>query len=118
MIGWWNCDGLRFVEHYAINPAFRSSGYGSVLLSEWMNDEDIPVILEIEPVVDDLTQRRKNFYLRLGFKENDIKHFQPPYHKDTKAVELWIMSYPEKISMEVYRKFYQKQCNQITSVYR
>ncbi len=113
IIGWWNCDGIRFVEHYAITPDSRSSGYGSIFLSEWMSDNEIPVLLEIEPVVDAITQRRKNFYLKLGFVQNEIKHYLPPYHKETGSVEMWVMSYPRLIEPEEYLRFYRKQCEEI-----
>ncbi len=112
-IGWWICDGLRFVEHYAIAPEHRSSGYGSSFLKGWMQENDTPVVLEIEPVTDETTLRRHKFYSGLGMKDNYIKHFQPPYHKETGPVELWLMSYPGTISGDTYRKFYQKQCKEI-----
>jgi GNAT superfamily N-acetyltransferase len=108
-IGWWNCGDLRYAEHYAIHPNCRSAGYGSRFLSEWMAESEIPVLLEIEPVVDGITQRRQNFYTRLGFKDNGIVHYQPPYHKETGAVKLWLMSYPQTVSKEDYEKFQLKQ---------
>ncbi len=118
IIGWWNCENLRFVEHYAIAPEYRSSGYGSSFLSEWINDSITPVLLEIEPVVDEITQRRKKFYMNLGFLENNIKHKQPPYHKETGYVEMQIMSYPRLIEEKDYQTFYQKQCSEIMPVFR
>jgi hypothetical protein len=69
--------------------------------------------LEIEPIVDEITQRRHNFYRKLGFKDNPIVHYQPPYHKNTQAVKLWLMSYPQPVSKEDYDKFYLKQQTEI-----
>jgi hypothetical protein len=69
--------------------------------------------LEIEPVVDEITQRRHNFYRKLGFKDNTIIHYQPPYHKETEALNLWLMSYPQPISEERYKKFQLKQQTEI-----
>ncbi len=117
IIGWWYCNNLLFVEHFAIASEHRSSQYGSTFLSEWMNNSPFPVLLEIEPVIDELTQRRKNFYTRLGFVENDVKHYQPPYHKETGAVEMWIMSYPRLIEGTDYQNFYRKQCTEIMPVF-
>jgi ribosomal protein S18 acetylase RimI-like enzyme len=108
-IGWWDCGDLRYIEHYAIHPGFRSAGHGSRFLSEWLNDSNIPVLLEIEPVTDEITRRRQAFYRRLGFKDNPIIHCQPPYHKDTAAVRLRLMSYPRPITNECYERFYKKQ---------
>lgn len=112
-IGWWDCPGLRYVEHYAVHPEYRSSGYGSVFLSEWIKESDIPVLLEIEPVTDDISRRRQSFYKRLGLKENDIRHWHPPYHRGMDRVELWLMSYPDPIQKDTYNMFIQKQRTEI-----
>jgi ribosomal protein S18 acetylase RimI-like enzyme len=112
-IGWWNCGDLRFVEHYAIHPACRSQGYGSLFLSGWINQNSLPVLLEIEPVTDDISRRRQQFYRKLGFKDNAIKHRQPPYHKGEKPLNMWLMSYPHEISTNCYERFYFKQQKEI-----
>jgi GNAT superfamily N-acetyltransferase len=112
-IGWWNCGDLRFVEHYAIHPDHRSKGYGSRFLSGWINQDTLPVLLEIEPAVDETSRRRQNFYRKLGFKDNVIKHCQPPYHKGEKPLNLWLMSYPREISANCYERFYSKQRTEI-----
>lgn len=112
-IGWWDCGDLSFVEHYAIHSGSRSSGYGSAFLSEWMKGQSKSIILEIEPVVDEITLRRKNFYTRLGFVENDIEHTQPPFHKETGAVPMRIMSYPQSISKDTYVRYSKKQREEI-----
>jgi hypothetical protein len=39
------------------------------------------VILEIDPPVDSFSIRRKDFYLRLGFHENNYQHYHPAYRK-------------------------------------
>jgi ribosomal protein S18 acetylase RimI-like enzyme len=109
LIGWWNCGDLRFIEHYAIHPNHHSRGHGSRLLSEWINQNSRPVLLEIEPVADELSRKRQQFYHRLGFKDTTVEHYQPPYHKGEKSLNLWLMSYPHAISMDCYKKFYFKQ---------
>jgi hypothetical protein len=113
-IGWWDCGEWRFVEHYAINTPYRSLGYGSRLLSGWMKQSQLPVLLEIEPVVDGLTLRRQRFYHRLGFVDNiSVKHRQPPYHKGDAPLDLWLMSYPCKITDTAYERFYFMQKTEI-----
>ncbi|MDR1170465.1 MAG: GNAT family N-acetyltransferase [Prevotellaceae bacterium] len=112
-IGWWNCGDLRFIEHYAIHPDYRSRGYGSRLLSEWIKQSSLPVLLEIEPPADELSRKRQQFYYKLGFRDNDVKHSQPPYHKNEKPLKLWLMSYPREISANCYQKFYRKQLTEI-----
>jgi ribosomal protein S18 acetylase RimI-like enzyme len=113
LIGWWDCGDLRFIEHYAVHPDYRSRGYGSRLLSGWIKQNSLPVLLEIEPPIDELSRRRQLFYRKLGFRDNAVKHYQPPYHKEEKTLKLWLMSYPHEISSIVYEKFYFKQRTEI-----
>ncbi len=113
LIGWWECPGVRFAEHYAIHPDLHSSGYGSRFLKEWMAESATPVLLEIEPPVDEITNRRLNFYKRLGFHENNIYHLQPPYHAGMGPLHLEILSYPQVISGATYQAFVHKQRTEI-----
>jgi GNAT superfamily N-acetyltransferase len=112
-IGWRDCGELRFVEHYAIHPAYHSQGYGSLFLSGWINQSSLPVLLEIEPAVNETSRRRQQFYRKLGFRDNAVKHYQPPYHKGEKSMNLWLMSYPHEISTNCYEKFCFKQRTEI-----
>ncbi|MDR3047829.1 MAG: GNAT family N-acetyltransferase [Bacteroidales bacterium] len=112
-IGWWKCIDLLYVEHFAIHPNYRSQGYGQLFLSEWIAKKKMPIILEIEPVMDKLTLRRQKFYHRLGFKTNNIVHVQPPYHKDTEALNLWLMSYPHLILKNQYAVLKNQQLTEI-----
>ncbi|MDR0972351.1 MAG: GNAT family N-acetyltransferase, partial [Prevotellaceae bacterium] len=104
-VGWWNFGAFRYLEHFAVNPLCRSEGYGSLILSEWIRADVLPVVLEIEPVTDELTHRRQSFYHRLGFCDNSMIHVQPPYHPTTQPVTLWIMSYPAPILAHTYEEF-------------
>jgi GNAT superfamily N-acetyltransferase len=113
LIGWWDCGDLRFIEHYTIHPHYRSCGQGSRLLSGWIQQNSLPVLLEIEPVIDEISRKRQRFYHKLGFKNNSLIHYQPPYHKEEKPLELWLMSYPHEISTNDYEKFYFKQRTEI-----
>jgi hypothetical protein len=63
------------------------------------------VILEIDPPVDSISIRRKDFYLRLGFHENKYQHYHPAYRKQNAPHELVILSYPRNISDMEYTKF-------------
>ncbi|MDR2765554.1 MAG: GNAT family N-acetyltransferase [Tannerella sp.] len=112
-LGWWDCGDLRFAEHFVIHPSCRSRGYGSRFLSEWMRGSDLPVLLEIEPVKDETTRRRQRFYHRLGFKDNEMTYYQPPYHREMQAVHLWLMSWPQPLTQRSYEKFRQLQLTEI-----
>ncbi len=108
-IGWWQCDAWRFAEHYAIAPEARSSGYGSRFLQEWMKESDDPVVLEIEPEIDDITRRRRVFYHRLGFRYNaGIDYYQLPFHRELQPLKLWLLTWPDDMQENDFQKFYQK----------
>ncbi|MDF9410550.1 GNAT family acetyltransferase [Brevibacillus laterosporus] len=54
------------------------------------------IILEIDPPVESISIRRKNFYMRLGFMENHYQHKHPAYRKQNVPHELVIMSFPRR----------------------
>lgn len=113
-LGWWTAPRFTFAEHYAIRPGLKSQGHGTRLFAEWLAEAPAPVILEIEPVVDDTTRRRLRFYQRLSFVENPWEHHQPPYHPGMAPVPLRLLSRPGAVSEETYRDFVRKQREEIT----
>lgn len=66
---------------------------------------DKPIILEIDPLVDDVALRRRDFYTRCGYVQNDYKHIHPPYQCANHGHELIIMSYPRAISQAEFDVF-------------
>lgn len=78
-MGWWEYGDFRYIEHLAVSATARSGGYGKKIMRRWMDSSSTPVYLEIEEVVDELTERRLGFYRRLGFEETPFTHLQPPY---------------------------------------
>lgn len=108
-ISFWNSEEFIFIEHLAIAPAYQGKGLGSSLLKPFLECQSVTVILEIEPPVDEITNRRLNFYKSLGFEANSHIHFQPPYHSQDQPLRLNIMSYPNQISRECYDRFSELQ---------
>lgn len=108
-ITFWEFGGVLFGEHLAIDDSLRGKDIGGAAI-KFLKEKSLaagkPLILEIEIPTDPLKRRREQFYLRHGFVMNDIKHFQPPFHKGEAPLELLIMSYPSHISQEVYDRFY------------
>lgn len=86
-MGWWDFGDYRYIEHVAVAPGARSGGYGTRIMHNWRDADPRPVYLEIEEVVDELTRRRRDFYLRLDFVENPGVHVQPPYQHCTPEPE-------------------------------
>lgn len=106
LLGYWTFDDYIYIEHLAVNPALRSGGYGSRIVSKFLSSTDKTIILEIEQVTDELTARRLHFYERLGFRTNPYDHIQPLYHEDDPTgFHLTILSYPHPITPALYDRF-------------
>ena len=65
-----------------------------------------PLILEIDPPVDDISIRRKGFYERCGFVENLYSHTHPPYHVGNHGHDFVIMSSPKMLTPNEYDVFF------------
>lgn len=106
LLGYWEFDDYIYIEHLAINPVIRSGGHGSRILSALIESTSKALILEIEPVENDLTLRRLRFYERLGFQETSYPHRQHRYHDDDpEDFRLVILCHPQIISPELYKQF-------------
>lgn len=111
----WKFDGFTFIEHFAVNPAFRNGGIGSGMLQELVNAETGRVCLEVELPDNDLASRRIGFYRRNRFFLNDYPYMQPSISKGRTPVPLRIMTWKEPVSEEdfetirtvLYREVYR-----------
>lgn len=63
------------------------------------------IILEIDPLVNDVAIRRKGFYERCSFVANSFAHIHPPYQAQNHGHELIVMSYPRAISQKEFDAF-------------
>ncbi|MEI7526089.1 MAG: GNAT family N-acetyltransferase [Mariniphaga sp.] len=109
LISFWKSDEFIFVEHLAISPDFQGKGLGRTLLRLFSKNQTVPVILEIEPPVNETTTRRLRFYESLGFVTNSHLHFQPPFHVGDNPLPLNILTYPIQIDHYLYIRFSQFQ---------
>ena len=100
----WETEKFIYVEHFYIYPHYRGEGWGSRAL-EMLCTRGKTVILEIDPPVDEVAIRRKRFYERCGFAENDAAHIHPPYREGYEGHELTVMSYPRKLTAGEYEAF-------------
>ena len=101
---YWDIGGAFYIEHFCVLPAMRNRHYGQKILNAY---QSVPLILEIDPPVDEISIRRKGFYERCGFVENPYAHVHPPYHHGNTGHELVIMSSPEKLKPNEYDRFYR-----------
>lgn len=109
----WELDGFCFIEYLVVYDKYRNLGYGSEILSviktRWEN-----IVLEAEPPISQIAERRLAFYEKNGFKINTFPYFQPTYHKDEDGIELKLLSCPNYISEpndainKIYKKVYGK----------
>lgn len=101
-LAFWSLGDFNFIEHLAVSPTCRGKGTGTKLVSEFMSETSKPIILEIEPPVDDISIKRMKFYEKLGFVLNEYQYFQIPLRKNHSPSELKIMSYPQKLNEEEF----------------
>lgn len=103
-IGCWKMHDHFYIEHFAITPQLRGQGYGQIVLKQFCRDAQ-KVILEIDPVIDDMSQKRLSFYQYCGFKHNNYQHVHPCYTSGNQPHELKVLSFPQEIGEQVYQLF-------------
>ncbi len=94
-LSYWEFDGFRYVEHFAVNEKHRGKGIGSSIMEYFINECDkIPIILEVEiPESGVGARRRVDFYMRHGFIIwRLVKYIQPPYDDGSETVEMSLMT--------------------------
>jgi ribosomal protein S18 acetylase RimI-like enzyme len=101
----WEFPSFRFVEHIAVDPAIRGGGLGGKLMAAYIEESEIPVLLEVEPPDTELAGRRIGFYERLGFHLNLFDYVQPPLQKGQQDLPLHIMSYPQLLTEDEFAVF-------------
>lgn len=100
----WECSGYAYIEHFAIHPSMRGKDIGSKALKRFCGEHS-PVVLEIDPPIDEVAVRREHFYQRLGFKTNGYAHRHPAYLEHLPPHELVVMSYPHCMTETEYQLF-------------
>lgn len=83
---YWCIEKLRYIEHFCILPSMRNQYYGQKILVAL---QERPLVLQIDPPVDEIAQRRKGFYECCGFVENPYVHVPPLITPNTKDTSLW-----------------------------
>jgi len=104
IIFYWEWDTYRYIEYLAVNPEIRSQGFGSQILRS-ICDSGHTIILEIDPLVNDLSVRRLQFYERAGFALTPYRFVHLPYRLEAEPQELLILSYPKMITKEQHEEF-------------
>lgn len=95
----WSFYCFIYIEHFAIKESLQGKGYGSKTIQYLQNTIDKDIVLEIEQPITLLQKKRLSFYAKLNFVAFKEKYIQPPYHKDSLAVELILMKYSKQKSI-------------------
>lgn len=104
-ISCWLFGDYVYVEHFAVVKNERGRGTGSRIMKMFQQKAARTVILEIDPVCDELTTRRMNFYIRCGFCLNSHAHVHPPYRRGYAGHSLTLMTWPYVIDFATYAVF-------------
>ena len=83
LILYWDFGAYIYVEHFCVEP----------------------IILEIDPLTDDVAVRRKGFYERCGYVANGFAHIHPPYQAANHGHTLIVMSHPRALSQAEFDTF-------------
>lgn len=110
----WHFGSFVYAEHFAIDASARNGGIGGEAMKQFLALCDVPVVLEVEIPVDEMSKRRIGFYERLGYVLDDHVYFQPPYRAGEASLEMRLMTYGEidlklsfdKVSREIHRHVY------------
>ena len=65
-----NCDNAYYLMYFSVIDTLRNKKYGSKILQD-LKEKYGTLFLSIEQPVDELSIRRKNFYLKNGFFETN-----------------------------------------------
>lgn len=79
MLCYWQFATFVYVEYLAVDKSLRGQGMGGRIIRQLAESVDVPVVLEVEPPVDELTKRRVAFYQRHGFQLLTYPYEQPSY---------------------------------------
>lgn len=105
-IAYWTFDEYVYVEHFAINPEMRGCGLGGKILNALINSENKRVILEIDPVTDEMSLARMRFYKSYGFSENAFPHIHPAYRKEYPGHNLLVLTTYGQATAAEYARFF------------
>lgn len=104
LILYWDFGAYIYVEHFCVEPSMRGHGLGTLILVK-LAKKGKPIILEIDPLTDDVAVRRKGFYERCGYVANGFAHVHPPYQAANNGHALIVMSHPRALSQAEFDTF-------------
>lgn len=104
-VSYWEFPDYLYIEHLAVNQTLRGKGYGSRILNDFISRTSKIVLLEIDPVTDEVSEARRKFYEKCGFCANPYPHTHPPYRNGYQAHPLIVLTSGRKITSQEYESF-------------
>jgi ribosomal protein S18 acetylase RimI-like enzyme len=98
LITFWDFKQFVYIEHFAIFPYLQGKGIGKQVIQKLLNSTVKPLLLEVEPPLDDQSKKRIKFYSNIGFNLLNRVYVQPSYDGVKPSVELRLMSTFEDLS--------------------
>lgn len=108
----WKLQTCYYLEHFEVFEEFRNLKLGSQILTE-LQEKFEDILLESEPShLDEMAERRINFYLRNGFSIISEDYIQPSYGPGKSSMNLFLLSNfgmekVKEIERELHSKVYQ-----------
>ncbi|MCD7915604.1 MAG: GNAT family N-acetyltransferase [Tannerellaceae bacterium] len=104
-IAYWDFPEYIYIEHLAVNPEIRGQQLGSKILSDFGKQASKTILLEIDPLTDEVSKKRWRFYEKLGFHMNTYSHTHPPYQKGCNSHELLVLSLDQPLNPNLFHTF-------------
>lgn len=104
---YWQFDSFLYVEHFAISEKLRGNNLGGKVLSQFVKETSLPVVLEVEIPDTPIAKRRIAFYERHGFRIVHDDYVQPPYIDGLPSVPMFLMSTAETFTDGQVRELQQ-----------
>ncbi len=104
---YWDMGDFYYMEHLAVFPSMRNHKIGQQVLQWWQANLPKLQLLEVEPPLNEMAERRINFYRRNGLEVLEKSYIQPDYREDKDSCPLWIMGTNEHPELASFIKTIQ-----------
>lgn len=104
-LAYWDLSNCIFIEHLAVDKKSRGKGIGGKLVDQIFKESKKDIFFEVEPPVDEISHRRVKFYQKKGAHLNEFYYEQPALRETERAQRLMIMSYPNPIDGDSFKKY-------------
>lgn len=101
----WDLSECIYIEHFAISAELRGAGYGSAVLRDFVSEASKTVVLEIDPIVDQISESRLKFYTKCGFVADRHSHTHPAYRVGYAAHPLVVLCAGRELTDLQYATF-------------